>query len=199
MTPTNVFYPTIEDETHFNQILLDIYAAGGGARNYQGKGIAIKSLQVEGPLTDGWPPKGTRDLLATATVVPTDEGTCDVILRKSPIEHVADVVSRIAPRAFRRPPLAGELEAFINLAEPAIAEGRAFTEVIRIPLRAILSSPQFLLFAGESGRLNDYALASRLSYFLWKSIPDEELLALAQEDAVPDRCALATSRPDAGR
>jgi hypothetical protein len=46
----------------------------------------------------------------------------------------------------------------------------------------MLSSPQFMIFAGEPGRLNDYALANRLSYFLWKSMPDAELFALADKN-----------------
>jgi len=176
----NVFYPTLADEMPFNQILVDIYSAGG-AKNYPGKGIAIKSLQVEGPLTDGWPPPSTRDLLASAKLTSeSEDGAYEVELSKSSIEHVTEVVSHLAPRAFRRPLVAGELNALIDLAKPAIEEGRAFTDVVRIPLRSILCSPQFLLFAGEPGKLDDYALANRLAYFLWKSMPDDELFALAK-------------------
>jgi hypothetical protein len=71
------------------------------------------------------------------------------------------------------------VEFYARLAEPAIAEGRDFAEVIRIPLRAILSAPEFLIHSGVPGELDDFALAARLSYFLWKSMPDEELFQLA--------------------
>jgi hypothetical protein len=54
-------------------------------------------------------------------------------------------------------------------------------KMIRAPLRAMFSSPQFLFHAGQPGPLDDHALASRLSYFLWKTLPDAELTRLANE------------------
>ena len=51
--------------------------------------------------------------------------------------------------------------------------GRPFLEALRVPLRAVLSAPAFLYQSGDPGPLDDYALASRLSYFLWRSMPDE--------------------------
>jgi hypothetical protein len=52
---------------------------------------------------------------------------------------------------------------------------------MRVGLRALLTSPQFLLFEETPGKLNDYSLATRLSYFLWSTMPDEELLKLAAD------------------
>ncbi len=64
--------------------------------------------------------------------------------------------------------------------------GRGFVESVRIPLRAILVSPELLFLSGDPGQLNDYELASRLSYFLWRSVPDDELLQLAEEGRLSD-------------
>ncbi len=166
------------------------------ARTYKGEGVAFHSLTIQGPLIDTWPPRSTRELMTGVEFVERKDRkrwgpAYDAKLTKEPIEHVADIVGRLAPLAFRRPPEAGELEALVRLAEPAIAEGRDFSEVIRVPLRAILSSPQFLFHVGTPGELDDFALATRLSYFLWKSMPDEELFKLALFDELSDPEVLA--------
>ena len=88
-------------------------------------------------------------------------------------------IERFATRAFRRPLESGEADRFVKLATDELDAGRPFLNAIRIGVRAILTSPQFLLFEERPGKLGDYALASRLSYFLWSTMPDEELLALA--------------------
>ena len=104
---------------------------------------------------------------------------------------MAQIARELAPRAFRRPPVDGELESFVDLARPAIQDGRPFLSALRVTLRAMLSSPQFMIFAGKPGRLNDDALANRLSYFLWKSMPDAELFALAGKNRLSDPGVLA--------
>ena len=102
-----------------------------------------------------------------------------------------EIVERFATRAFRRPLEAGELEAYAGLAEPLLAEGRPFVEALRLPLRAILSAPPFLYQAGTSGELDTFALATRLSYFLWRSMPDDALLAHAEAGRLFDAGVLA--------
>jgi len=169
-------------------------SAAGGSKNYQGRGLAIMSQRVEGPLSESWPPESTRRLLHGMTLVSagrSDKGPFEVELSQASIEHVGEIVAPFAVRAFRRPPAERELESFVKLAQPAIAEGRDFVDVLRVPLRAMLSSPQFLMFAGVPGKLDDYALASRLSYFLWKSLPDEELFGLAEQGKLSDLQVLA--------
>lgn len=181
LTRTKVFYVAMVEERPHHEILLDILKSGS-AKQYQGKGIAIKSLHVEGPLAEQWPPKSTHQLLGSAKLInEPDDGGFDVELSKPMASHVEEVVARIAPTAYRRPLRPGELDALIELTKPAISEGRSLADVVRIPLRAILTSPQFLLFTGEPNKLDDYALASRLSYFLWKRMPDEELFRLAEQ------------------
>ena len=186
LEPEDFIYPTMSE--------LDLPPNGlraelteGGAKAYEGEGLAFKSLTIQGPLVETWPPQSTRQLLTGVELSerrgpgngPEEAGLYDIKLSKKPIEHVTEIVARLAPLAFRRPTEKGEVEFYARLAEPAIAEGRDFTEIIRIPLRAILSSPDFLLHGGTLGGLDDFALATRLSYFLWKSMPDEELFQLA--------------------
>ena len=156
-------------------------------RDYKGEGVALKSMTIEGPLMDAWPPAGTRQLLAGLDF---DEAG-EVRLTKDPYEHVVDIVAAFAPRAFRRPLEDGELEAYASLAEPLLAEGRPFIEAVRVPLRAILSAPPFLYHGGEPGRMDDFGLATRLSYFLWRSMPDAELFDAARAGRLSDPKVLA--------
>lgn len=185
LSRTRAFYVAMAEERPPALILADIYDAGG-AKKYGGEGALVKSIHVEGPLTGGWPAQSTRSLLGGVKLSEDADGAYKVTGPESPLAEVRNVISRLAPRVFRRPPVEGELEAIIDLAKPAIAEGQDFVDVIRIPLRAILSSPQFLLLTGKAGELDDYELASRLSYFLWKSLPDDELFELAGKGELSD-------------
>ena len=97
------------------------------------------------------------------------------------------IIDQFADRAFRRPVSRQEVSKYLNLFKEASAGGESFEESVKLALMAVLVSPNFLyrpeLAPSESGkeyRLNDYQLASRLSYFLWMSMPDEELFSLAK-------------------
>ena len=166
---------------HPTEILVD------GAATYKGEGVAVRSLAIEGPLLDGWPPPSTRRLFEGIEFDPAG----DLKLTKDPYEHVVDVVAHLVPLAFRRPAEAGEVDAFASLAKPAIAAGRDLVDAVRVPLRAMLSAPQFLYHDDQPGELDDFALATRLSYFLWKSLPDEELFATAREGRLSEPEVLA--------
>ena len=169
-------------------------AAAGGSKNYKGRGLAIMMQKVEGPLTSSWPPPGTRKLLAGVELQSKDgsaKGPFAVKASKDELEHVTEIVRRLAPEVFRREVSDEELAPFIDLARPAAADGRPLPELLRLPLRSMLSSPQFLLFGGKPGTLDDDALASRLSYFLWKSQPDGELHELARRGKLSDDETLA--------
>ena len=173
--------------------------AAGGTKNYRGRGIAIMSQECEGPLFDSWPPSSSRELLRGLKLADASgdgKGPFKTQLSQNPLQHVAEIAQYLAPRAFRRPPEEKELQPFIDLAKPAIQEERDFLDVLQVTLRAMLSSPQFLLLGGEAGPLDDYALAERLSYFLWKSLPDEELFALAHQNqlSTPDVLAAQVER-----
>jgi PAS domain-containing protein/mono/diheme cytochrome c family protein len=100
-----------------------------------------------------------------------------------------------ATRAFRRPAEPAEIEALLPLFAQAEARGASFDDAIRFALRAVLVSPHFLFRlelprASEPHPLNDHELASRLSYFLWSSMPDDELFRLAREGKLHEPATL---------
>jgi len=190
LRPGDVVSPALADaDAPPGVVTSDYFEPRGNFRDYKGEGIALRTMTIDGPLLDSWPPPSTRQLL---TGVEFDEDG-EVRLTKDPYAHIVDIVDRFAPLAFRRPLNAeeGELEMFASLAGPLLADGRPFLEAVRVPLRAILSATPFLFQAGAPGTLDDFALASRLSYFLWRSLPDAELLDLARDHRLSDPTVLA--------
>ena len=178
-TPEDFFYPAALD-INWAPSGQSIYVKG--AKTYKGEGLAIKWLKIEGPLETEWPPPRTRKLLHGVPLgsLLRNRGHRP-FTNKEPREHVSDIIGRLAPLAFRRPVTPEEVESFVSLAEPYHTKERPIQKTIRLPLRAMFSSPQFLFHSGEPGPLDDHALASRLSYFLWKTLPDEKLFQLARE------------------
>jgi hypothetical protein len=105
-------------------------------------------------------------------------------------------LAHYARRAFRRPVDDAEVERYLKLFEVADARGDSFPDAVRLALKGVLVSPYFL-FRVEQDRqskepwaVGDFELASRLSYFLWSTMPDEELLKLAQEGKLRDPAVL---------
>ena len=149
-----------------------------GVRSFVGPGVAYDSFEVKGPLVEQWPPPA-RQLLFGKTGEP-DSGTD--ASRTALLEN-------FAARAFRRPLHLGEITPYREFVEAEIERGTKFEEAMITGYKAILCSPDFLFIGLESGtperaangraRLGDHALASRLSFFLWNSVPDATLLDLA--------------------
>ncbi len=100
-------------------------------------------------------------------------------------EVAREVLQRFATRAFRRPVTAGELDRLVGLVDLALKNGDSFEKGIQLAVQAVLISPHFLFRVeletrpGAPRNLTDLELASRLSYFLWSSMPDDDLLNLA--------------------
>jgi hypothetical protein len=101
-----------------------------------------------------------------------------------------EILTTLTRRAYRRPPTPGDLERSMSFFEEGRRDG-TFDDGVELALRRILSSPQFLvrtekeaenLASGQTYRINDLELASRLSFFLWSSIPDDELIQLAGQN-----------------
>ena len=100
-------------------------------------------------------------------------------------EAAREIVGRFAGRAFRRPVADAEIDRLLKLFDLADRRGDSFEAAVKVPLQAVLVSPHFLLKV-ERGPLGPYELASRLSYFLWSSMPDDELLRVAAEGKLSD-------------
>jgi mono/diheme cytochrome c family protein len=100
-------------------------------------------------------------------------------------EVAREILQKFATRAFRRPVTAAELDRLVGLFDLALKNGDGFERGIQLAIEAVLISPHFLFRVeletrpGAPRTLTDLELASRLSYFLWSSMPDDELLNLA--------------------
>ena len=161
------------------------------ASEFKGEGVRVRKVLVEGPLESTWPPQRTRALFPGVEWEPVANGRYYKPGTTRPhYEHIRDAVAALAPRAFRRPVTDKEIEDLTNLAVPSLNARRGFLASARVPLRAILISPETLFLTNETrpreSTLTDNALASRLSYFLWRSPPDEELLQLASDGILSD-------------
>jgi hypothetical protein len=108
------------------------------------------------------------------------------------------IVENLARRGFRRPGTEEEIQRLLKLVALVQKQDDSFEEGVRIALQSVLVSPAFLFRvekdpAAGSGayRVGEFELASRLSYFLWSSMPDEELLKLAEQKKLGDKAVLA--------
>jgi hypothetical protein len=106
----------------------------------------------------------------------------------SPDQASAEILGRFASRAFRRPASSQEVERLVELAAQVRADSGRFEEGIQVAIQAVLVSPHFLFKVetpkavdaqGKMPLVTQYELATRISYFLWSSMPDDELLLLA--------------------
>jgi hypothetical protein len=106
------------------------------------------------------------------------------------------ILEEFLPRAFRRPVEKADFDFYLGLFSSATSRGEPFEESILYAIRAALLSPRFLFrteppnTSGHMQLLDDYSMASRLSYFLWNSEPDGLLLALAETGKLSDPAIL---------
>lgn len=115
----------------------------------------------------------------------------DAEVEKADGKALEDLVGRFARRAFRRPVTEAQTAPYRGIAREALAEGEEPAEALRSAFRAILCSPRFLTFIESPGALDDHAIASRLSYALWVSMPDEALSKLADGNKLREPEVLA--------
>ena len=120
------------------------------------------------PAARQWPPPSHRRLFG------------DLDLTQGTLADAEQVLRRFLPRAFRRSISDDDVQPYLKLVGTALKEGQPFEQAMRAGLKMALCSPRFLFLTERPGKLDDFALASRLSYFLWSSMPDEELLAAAR-------------------
>ena len=156
--------------------------------------LAISRFEVEGPLKDdgtieAWPPASCRILfdelpfeqLSKVTKQPPVAGVHDpwVPVSKQPKEDAARLLKRFLPKAFRRPVPESLVAEYVGRVHGELDAGVPFHQAMRNGYKAVLCSPHFVLLEEEPGLLDAYALASRLSYFLWNGPPDKTLLSAA--------------------
>ncbi len=172
-------------------------------------GVAFRWVEVEGPLYNASTEAGYRLLfgdLPLRRVAPGGSGLAIEIGQKAdpamtaqsfseksfqapqatveavtadPTRDAERLLRAFLARAYLRPPTEDDEQLFLGLVREQLQAGRDFTEAMAAGYTAILCSPKFVYVESRPGRLDDYALAQRLSLFLWNSAPDEALLARA--------------------
>lgn len=157
-----------------------------GPAKYTGAGLAIESVEVTGPIArDDWPGKGHRLLFGSLPIdPPTGKGSRaqpGMVRSKMPERDAETLLRCFAKAVYRRPLRDDGLAPYLRLARAELAAGVPFEQAMRTAYKALLCSPEFLYRIEPAGKLDDHALATRLSYFLWRSMPDAELRALADK------------------
>ncbi|HZK80854.1 MAG TPA: DUF1592 domain-containing protein, partial [Humisphaera sp.] len=146
--------------------------------------LQIESIEMEGPIQRDWPPESHKALFFAG-----DD--------RKDIAYAREIFTRFLPRAYRRPVTNEEIDAVVETVNDAMTTGKlSFPNAMRLGLQRVLCAPGFLFLeepAKEARRraLTDYELASRLSYFLWSTMPDEALFALAAAGKLHDPATFA--------
>ena len=137
----------------------------------------IDWIEFEAPLTEVWPPKHHQQILFESKLSDSE-----------PQKYAREVISRFMTRAYRRPATAEEVDQFVKIYELLKPELGTIEATMRETLAMVLVTPQFLLhtIADNEVTSEQFELASKLSYFLWGSMPDGELIELATKGELDD-------------
>tara|TARA_Y100001934_G_scaffold80594_2_gene100061 strand:- start:653 stop:2176 length:1524 start_codon:yes stop_codon:yes gene_type:complete len=134
--------------------------------------LLIQSIEFEGPLYESWPPTSHTSLFIKS---PNED---------DPSTYAREIITHFASRAFRRPVTREEADSIYLTWKATYAESGDFVQAIKDALLVTLTSPQFMFLIETSDspkaeKLGEFELASKISYFLWNTSPDVELLDLA--------------------
>jgi hypothetical protein len=151
----------------------------------------LKALAIRGPfnVTGVTDTPSRRKIFTCRPLAPNEEANC-----------ANEIVKSLASRAYRRPATPEDLEGLMSFYHSARAKGD-FESSVRAALEAILANPSFVFRfekepvaakPGQTFRISDIELASRLSYFLWSTSPDEELLGLARQNRLHEPAVLSS-------
>lgn len=194
------------------------YARQGHAMAFTGPGIACDWLDVEGPLYPCWPPPSHKLLFGDLPLTefkkadhPEVRPPARKLLRQEmgqgknrpdpvtgiwtvqpekPLEAADRLLATFLPKVFRRPVPEEIRRDYVARVDERLKAGDCFETAMRWVYRAALCSPDFLYHVEPAGKLDDYGLASRLSYFLWNAGPDEKLTELATSGKLHDPSTL---------
>jgi hypothetical protein len=147
------------------------------------RNLYVHALRVEGPLDFRYTPNPVHDHVFVCDLDGADPRGC-----------ARQILTTFTPRAWRRPVTGAEIDRLMARYDEVINAGDPPDWGVEFALRTVLTSPHFLFLTERptaDGRLDAYALASRLSYFLWSSLPDDELTALAADGTLHDPEVLA--------
>ncbi len=181
------------------------YSRKGHAMAFTGPGVAVDWLEVEGPLHDSWPTRAHQQLFGDLPLEQWKDGEVRkegppvrkkvpqigagrnrpdsdtglwTVRSNEPLVDADKLLRAFLPEAFRRPVEEAVIQSYVLRVEERLKAGDCFESAMRWAYRAALCSPVFLYHI-EPQKLDDHALASRLAYFLWCSMPDAQLSELA--------------------
>ena len=179
-------------------------------------GVVFRWLEVEGPIYDEWPPAGHKLLFGNLPMVNRKLSKAQEkpgetnkfgdrkflppagveVVSKKPMADAEPLLREFIRHAYRSPATDREAQRFLPVIESALKMGNNFTDAMLAGYTAVLCSPRYISLEEKPGRLDDYALAARLSFFLWNSAPDDELRALAARGRLhePDVLRAQTER-----
>jgi mono/diheme cytochrome c family protein len=158
------------------------------------RNLHVEYIEVEGPI-GGPPPAPPESHQRVMVRKPSGKGDEEACARA--------IVENFAARAYRRPATKTEIDRLVKLVGLAQKQGDSFERGIQLAAQAVLTSPHFLFRVeidpdpknGEAVHfINDYELASRLSYFLWSTMPDDELFAEAKKGTLRTNAAKQARR-----
>lgn len=134
--------------------------------------LLVRSVEFEGPFYDSWPPPSYRNIFV------------DFDRKDDKPAYARKIIHDFATRAYRRPITPAEESALVGVYTKSFASGCTFEQSIKDALLVVLTAPQFLFLVETSTTpapepLDNYELASKLSYFLWNGPPDRKTLQLA--------------------
>ena len=153
----------------------------------------VEWVEIEGPLLEQWPPRGHQLLYGNLPLQPANAKVATKDLRvvsSQPEDDARRLLSAFLPKVFRRPVTDEEVTEHLALVKEQMQKGRRFDEALRAAYKMALCSPKFLFLQEKAGPLDDHALASRLSYGLWSTAPDDELDALAAQKKLHEPATL---------
>ncbi|HEV7404607.1 MAG TPA: DUF1592 domain-containing protein [Chthoniobacteraceae bacterium] len=190
------------------------YGRQDRAMGFTGPCVISDWVEVEGPIYDVWPPRGHQLLfgqlpfaefnaadragirppvhkpikqeIRSANNRPEVKKDLWTVESSQPLADADRLLAGFLPKAFRRPVDAELRKEYVDRVDARLKAGDCFETAMRSAYRAALCSPDFLYHLEPAGRLDDFALASRLSYFFWNSMPDDELIALAAKGTLYD-------------
>lgn len=141
--------------------------------------LFIDSIEITCNAYDTWPPEYTKRILI------------DSKNKSDETAYAAEIIKRFMNRAYRRPVTQAEIDRKVALFKKIRPREGAFKPALVSTLTAVLCSPHFLMItephsSQDKRKLNNYELASRLSYFLWSSMPDDTLFSLATQQKLTD-------------
>ena len=143
-------------------------------------GIAVKGLEIERIHPGLDTPELREHLFGKLKIKDGD------LSSNQPERDLSHLLNRFAERAFRRPVTDYDIEPYYDFAKEELDRSGSLLKAVKAGYRAILSSHRFIFFEEENGKLDDYALASRLSYFLWSAPPDDILYQEAKYDRLSE-------------